>query len=98
MYHSYANLLSAHTQTHKQTNTHKHTIHVHRYMNDHHHVSSSVISVPGRSPAHPLLSAALSTNVDREDKEDKENVDIYEAIGQGVDVNFIMKVRVCVYI
>ena len=68
------------------------------YMNDHHSSTSSTyngsISVPGRSAAHPLLRSALSAPIDREDQEDKENVDIYGAIGQGVDVNFIMKVMI----
>lgn len=55
-------------------------------------------SVPGGSPPHPLLSLALSGGKSgggaHESEEEKDNVTIFEAMGRGIDVNFIMKVIV----
>ena len=75
------------------------------YMND--YVASSTQSapastivspVPGGTPAHPLLKIALSSsglgsNNDQEEKDPSETT-IFDAIGQGVDIAFIMSVMV----
>ena len=57
---------------------------------------SGTASVPGGSPAHPLLSLALSGSRSsvNEDNEEKDSVTIFEAMGRGIDINFIMKVIV----
>lgn len=53
-------------------------------------------SVPGGSPPHPLLSLALSSSkaASSVDTEEKESSTIFEAMGPGIDLNFIMKVIV----
>ena len=74
------------------------------YMNDYVAVAqhnsapnSTIVSpVPGGSPAHPLLKLALaSAGLDRDDEEkDPSETTIFDAIGQGVDIAFIMSVMV----
>jgi exportin-7 len=55
--------------------------------------------IPGGTTPHPLLSLALSggkgsAGAGMEDEEGKENSTIFEAMGRGIDINFIMKVIV----
>lgn len=52
-------------------------------------------AVPGGSPPpHPLLSLAVSSKAAIQDAEEKESSTIFEAMGPGIDLNFIMKVIV----